>query len=157
MTTTATADYWELLWAGGRRYGQPDGPETHLMDGHLGAGHGRPALDIGCGDGALARHLHHALGYRTTGIDFSPSALALAASQAGGAEQPGPLWRCVDIGAANLTALPEPAYAAITCRLVYRWLGDKGAFVHHVRAVATARICGVRHLGRLTGAGGAAW
>ncbi|MFQ6144193.1 hypothetical protein ACLMNJ_14080 [Streptomyces seoulensis] len=25
------------------------------------------------------------------------------------------------------------AYAVITCRLVYRWMGDKAAFVHRVR------------------------
>lgn len=49
---------------------------------------------------------------------------------------PGPLWRCADIGADDLTALaalPDPAYAVITCRLVYRWLDDKAAFAHRVR------------------------
>ncbi|WP_327740484.1 class I SAM-dependent methyltransferase (plasmid) [Streptomyces nojiriensis] len=130
MTTTATTAYWEPLWAGGRRYRQLDVPETQLMDEHLGPGRGRPALDIGCGDGALARHLHHELGYRTTGIDISPSAIALAAGHNAG---PGPTWRCADIAAGDLTALPEPAYAVITCRLVYRWMDDKRAFLNHVR------------------------
>ncbi|MCX5302707.1 methyltransferase domain-containing protein [Streptomyces sp. NBC_00160] len=78
MTTTATAAYWEPLWAGGSRYRQLDGPENRLMDEYLGPG--RSALDIGCGDGTLARRLHHELGYRTTGIDISPSAVALAAA-----------------------------------------------------------------------------
>ncbi|MEU9254470.1 class I SAM-dependent methyltransferase [Streptomyces sp. NPDC048270] len=102
-----------------------------LLEAHLGPGRGRPALDIGCGDGALTRHLHHQLGYRATGIDCSPTALALAAA-AGSADATGPLWRCTDIGA-DKAVLPEPAYAVITCRLVYRWLDDKGAFVNRVR------------------------
>ncbi|MFD7558855.1 methyltransferase domain-containing protein [Streptomyces sp. NPDC059835] len=134
MTTTSTAAYWEPLWAEGRRYRKLDEQETRLLNGHLGPGRGRPALDIGCGDGALARHLHHRLGYRATGIDCSPSALALAAAL-DSPDGPGPLWRCADIGADDLTVLPEPAYAAITCRLVYRWLDDKAAFVDRVRSL----------------------
>ncbi|MFD4688987.1 class I SAM-dependent methyltransferase [Streptomyces sp. NPDC058463] len=132
MTTTATAAYWEPLWAGGHRYRQLDGPEALLMDEHLGPGCGRPALDIGCGDGALARHLHHELGYRTTGIDISPSAVALAAAQDAGPGS-GPAWRCADVTSGDLTALPEPAYAVITCRLVFRWMDDKAAFLNRVR------------------------
>jgi hypothetical protein len=55
MTTTSTAAYWEPLWAGGRRYRQLDGPENRLMDEYLGPGRGRPALDLGCGDGCFGR------------------------------------------------------------------------------------------------------
>lgn len=132
MTTTATAAYWEPLWAGGHRYRQLSGSERLLMDEHLGPGCGRPALDVGCGDGALARHLHHELGYRTTGIDFSPSAVALAAAQDAGPGS-GPAWRCADVTADDLTAMPEPAYAVITCRLVFRWMDDKAAFLNRVR------------------------
>ncbi|CAM5617706.1 class I SAM-dependent methyltransferase [Streptomyces avidinii] len=131
MTMTATAAYWDPLWARGRRYRQLDEPETRLLDEHLGPGRGRPALDIGCGDGALARHLHHRMGYRAIGIEWSPDALALAAAQ-DSADRPGPLWRCADIRNGDLTDLPEPAYAVITCRLVYRWLDDKAAFVNRV-------------------------
>ncbi|MFF3091596.1 hypothetical protein ACFVRB_42140 [Streptomyces nojiriensis] len=32
MTTTATAAYWEPLWAHGRRYRQLDNLETRLLD-----------------------------------------------------------------------------------------------------------------------------
>ncbi|MFZ3467638.1 class I SAM-dependent methyltransferase [Streptomyces sp. 4.24] len=131
MTTTATASYWEPLWAQGRRYRHIDGPETRLLEQHLGQGRGRPALDIGCGDGALARHLHHGLGYRTTGIDCSRSAVALAAH--GAAPGHGPVWRCADITTDDLTALPDPAYAVITCRLVYRWMDDKALLLDRVR------------------------
>lgn len=102
------------------------------MAEHLRPGRGRPALDLGCGDGTLARRLHHELGYRTTGIDISPSAVALAAAHDEG-PVPGPVWRCADITTSDLTALPDPAYAVITCRLVYRWMEDKAAFLHRVR------------------------
>ncbi|MCX5232372.1 methyltransferase domain-containing protein [Streptomyces sp. NBC_00233] len=78
--STASPSYWEPLWADGRRYRRPDEAEKQLMAEHLGPGRNRPALDIGSGDGAPARHLHHELGYRTTGIDCAPSAIALAAA-----------------------------------------------------------------------------
>ncbi|WP_329486691.1 class I SAM-dependent methyltransferase [Kitasatospora sp. NBC_01246] len=131
-TSTASTAYWEPLWAGGRRYRQTDDAERRLMDEHLGPGRARPALDIGSGDGTLARRLHHELGYRTTGVDCAPSALALAATLDTG-PGPGPVWRCLDITTDDLTALPDPAYALVTCRLVYRWMDDKAAFVHRVR------------------------
>ncbi|MFB6711054.1 MULTISPECIES: class I SAM-dependent methyltransferase [unclassified Streptomyces] len=124
--------YWEPLWTQGRRYRQLDNAETRVLAEHLGPGRGRPALDIGSGEGALARHLHHSLGYRTTGIDCSPSAIALAAAQDTG-PGPCPAWRCMDITADDPGSLPDPAYAAITCRLVYRWIADQPAFVGRVR------------------------
>ncbi|MGW7304423.1 class I SAM-dependent methyltransferase [Streptomyces sp. NPDC054835] len=132
MTTTSTASpaYWEPLWADGRRYRRPDDAEKQLMAAHLGPGRARPALDIGTGDGALARHLQHELGYRTTGIDCSPSAVALAATHDTG---PGPTWRCLDVTTDDLTTLPDLAYAVITCRLVYRWMDDKPTFLDRVR------------------------
>ncbi|MGW0883278.1 class I SAM-dependent methyltransferase [Streptomyces sp. NPDC002671] len=130
-TSTAAATYWEPLWSEGRRYRQLDDTENQLLEDHLGPGRARPALDIGCGDGALARRLAQ-LGYRTTGIDCSPSAIALAAAQDPG---PGivPVWQCMDFTTGDLGTLPEPTYAAITCRLVYRWIDDKAAFLNRVR------------------------
>ncbi|MFB6988036.1 class I SAM-dependent methyltransferase [Streptomyces sp. NPDC056178] len=124
--------YWEPLWTQGRRYRQLDNTETRLLAEHLGPGRGRPALDIGSGEGTLARHLHHSLGYRTTGIDCSPGAIALAAAQDTG-PGPCPAWRCMDITADDPGSLPDPAYAVITCRLVYRWIADQPAFVDRVR------------------------
>ncbi|CAM5322997.1 hypothetical protein SAVIM338S_00793 [Streptomyces avidinii] len=131
-TSTSTAAYWDPLWAQGHRYRQLDDAETRLMGRRLGPGQGRPALDIGCGDGALARHLQHELEYQTTGIDCSPSALALAAAQ-DSPGTPGPVWKCTDVETDDLTVLPESAYAVITCRLVYRWIDDKASFVNRVR------------------------
>ncbi|MFC8285086.1 MULTISPECIES: class I SAM-dependent methyltransferase [Streptomyces] len=129
--STAAAIYWEPLWAQGRRYRQLDDAENRLLESYLGPGRDRPALDIGCGGGSLTRRLAQ-LGYRTTGIDCSPSAVALAAAQGAG---PGhePVWRCMDITTDDLGVLPEPAYAVITCRLVYRWVDDKAAFLDRVR------------------------
>ncbi|MFF0559864.1 class I SAM-dependent methyltransferase [Streptomyces sp. NPDC004266] len=109
---TSTSAYWEPLWAQGRRYRQLDDAETRLLDEHLGPGRGRSALDVGSGDGALALHLH-GLGYRAI-IDCSPSVVALAASRSSGPGL-GPVWQCLDITTGDLTALPEPAYAVITC------------------------------------------
>ncbi|MFI5804464.1 class I SAM-dependent methyltransferase [Streptomyces sp. NPDC051561] len=123
-------DYWEPLWADGRRYRPLVPAETALLAAHLGPGRGRPALDIGSGDGTLTRHLHHQLGYRTTGIDCAPSAIALAEALD---TTPGtnPTWRCADITSDD--TLPDSAYAVITCRLVYRWAADKPGFLHRVR------------------------
>ncbi|MET9374056.1 class I SAM-dependent methyltransferase [Streptomyces sp. NPDC002992] len=130
--STASPDYWEPLWAGGRRYRQLCETEKQLMAEHLGPGEGRPALDIGSGDGRLARHLHHGLGYRTTGIDCSSSAVAVAAAHNSGTG-PAPAWQCLDFATGDLTTLPDPAYALITCRLVYRWMDDKAGFLGRVR------------------------
>ncbi|MFI9809081.1 class I SAM-dependent methyltransferase [Streptomyces sp. NPDC052301] len=128
----STAAYWEPLWASGRRYLQIDDSETRLLERHPGPGLGRPALDIGCGDGQLTHHLHHRLGYRATGIDCSPSALALARARPQPA-LPGPTYRLVDVTCDGITAIPEPAYNAITCRLVFSFLPDKPAFLSLVR------------------------
>ncbi|SBT92740.1 Methyltransferase domain-containing protein [Streptomyces sp. DI166] len=132
--TSAAESHWDPLWAGGRRYRRMTDTESALLAEHLGPGHGRPALDIGCGDGELARHLHHVLGYRTTGIDCSPSALALAADEDTG-PRPGPTWQRLDFAADDLSQLPDEAYAVVTCRLVYRWMDDKPAFLDRVRSV----------------------
>ncbi|MFJ1730788.1 class I SAM-dependent methyltransferase [Streptomyces sp. NPDC088254] len=140
-TSTAAATYREPLWSQGRRYRQLDDTENRLLEKCLGSGGDRPALDIGCGDGSLARRLA-GLGYRTTGIDCSPSAIALAAAQDAGLGHE-PAWRCMDFTTDDLRALPEPAYAVVTCRLVYRWIDDKAAFLDRVR--------------RLLAPGGAFW
>ncbi|MEV5433054.1 methyltransferase, FxLD system [Streptomyces sp. NPDC052701] len=130
-TTPATAHHWESLWAGGRRYREVTSTEATLLADHVGPGRGRPALDIGTGEGSLARHLHR-LGYRTTGIDFAPSAIAAARNTQQGE---GPAWHLMDFASDDLGALPDAAYAVVTCRLVYRWMDDKVAFLDRVRQV----------------------
>ncbi|MCE0444826.1 class I SAM-dependent methyltransferase [Streptomyces tricolor] len=61
-----------------------------------------------------------------------PTAIALAAAQDPGSDIV-PVWQRMDITTDDLGTLPEPAYAAITCRLVYRWIDDKAAFLNRVR------------------------
>ncbi|MEU1477170.1 class I SAM-dependent methyltransferase [Streptomyces sp. NPDC005760] len=122
--------YWEPLWASGRRYRQINDQETQLLAKHLGPGRARPALDVGCGDGAFARHLHHHLDYRATGIDCAPSAAAIAASTDDNVH-----FQVMDFATDDLNQLPDPAYAVVTCRLVYRFITDKGAFLDRVRQV----------------------
>ncbi|MDJ0386328.1 hypothetical protein [Streptomyces sp. G-G2] len=39
----------------------------------------------------------------------------------------------LDITTDDLTKLSDAAYAVITCRLVYRWIDDKAAFLNRVR------------------------
>ncbi|MGC9544851.1 class I SAM-dependent methyltransferase [Streptomyces sp. UG1] len=124
--------YWEPLWASGRRYRQITDTETQLLADHLGPGRGRPALDVGCGDGALARHLHHQLGYQTIGVDCAPSAITLATNaDPGSSDQP--RFQVMDFTTDDLTELPDPAYAVITCRLVFRFINDKALFLDQVR------------------------
>ncbi|WP_331753362.1 class I SAM-dependent methyltransferase (plasmid) [Streptomyces sp. NBC_00637] len=125
---TSPVAYWEPLWAAGRRYRQITDTEVQLLAEHLGPGQGRPALDVGCGDGSLARHLHDHLGYRTTGIDCAPSAIATAT-----AVGDHPQFQVMDFATDDLSSLPDPAYALITCRLAFRFITDKGAFLDRVR------------------------
>ncbi|MCX5173853.1 MULTISPECIES: class I SAM-dependent methyltransferase [Streptomyces] len=129
--TQSTVAYWEPLWASGRRYRKITDPERQLLAEHLGPGHSRPALDIGCGDGLLARHLHDPLGYRSTGIDCAPSAIALA--DTGHREDGQPHFQVMDFATDDLSELPDPAYAVITCRLAYKFFTDKAAFLDRVR------------------------
>lgn len=129
--TASPVGYWEPLWASGRRYRQITDAEAQLLAAHLGPGGGRPALDVGCGDGSLARHLHHQLGYRATGIDCAPSAIAIAADAELAVDRPH--FQVMDFATDRLEELPDPAYAVITCRLVFRFITDKDAFLDRVR------------------------
>ncbi|MEU3732272.1 class I SAM-dependent methyltransferase [Streptomyces sp. NPDC033538] len=134
MTFTGTpyevrdaVSYWEPVWQRGRRYRGIDAAEAEAMHRHLGAGRDRPALDIGCGGGALTAHLAR-LGYRTTGIDCAPTAVAVAR-----ARYPGLDLRVLDFDSADSSRLPSSAFAVVACRLVYRWAADKPDFLSRVR------------------------
>ncbi|WP_328844816.1 class I SAM-dependent methyltransferase [Streptomyces sp. NBC_00258] len=107
MTITNPADYWGPLWASGRRYRSLGPEEQQLTRRFLGAGRSRPALDIGCGDGAVARYLHADLGYRTTAIDCSSAALKIA--QAEQDANDGPVFQQLDIETATPACSRTPA------------------------------------------------
>lgn len=125
------APYWEPLWQLGRRYRPVDAVEADALRGHLGPGRSRTALDIGCGDGALTAQLTQ-LGYLTTGIDCAPTAVATARQN-----HPGLDIRVHDFETDDPAHLPHPAFTVIACRLVYRWIPDKDAFLSRVRSLLT--------------------
>ncbi|WP_330347663.1 class I SAM-dependent methyltransferase [Streptomyces sp. NBC_00582] len=131
MTIDTPAAYWNPLWESGRRYRQLSPEEQELTGQFLGAGHGRPALDIGCGDGSLAQYLHGDLGYRTTAIDCSSAALEIA--QAEQDPPDGPHLQQMDIETDDIRALPDAGYAVVTCRLVFAFIKDKAAFLDRIR------------------------
>ncbi|MEU9446502.1 class I SAM-dependent methyltransferase [Streptomyces sp. NPDC048304] len=82
-----------------------------------------------------AHHLHE-LEYRTTGIDFSPTAIAATAQKTRSDQHGEGLTRHpMDFAADDVNALPDRAYTVVTCRLVYRWMDDKPAFLDRVRKV----------------------
>ncbi|GAA1878579.1 class I SAM-dependent methyltransferase [Streptantibioticus ferralitis] len=124
------ATHWEPLWQEGRRYRPLDPWEEETLAHQAGLGRGRPALDVGCGEGALAWHLHRSLGYQVTALDCSPTALANAAAvhTGGGVD-----FRLMDFETDDLDQLPYSGYALIACRLVYRWVPDKSAFLSRIR------------------------
>ncbi|MDX3784101.1 class I SAM-dependent methyltransferase [Streptomyces europaeiscabiei] len=133
MTITNPADYWDPLWASGRRYRGLDPEEQQLTRHFLGAGRSRPALDIGCGDGALAWYLHADLGYRTTAIDCSSAALKIA--QAEQSANDGPVFQQLDIETDDTNVLPDVGYALVTCRLVFAFIKDKPALLDRIRSL----------------------
>ncbi|MFJ4570628.1 class I SAM-dependent methyltransferase [Streptomyces sp. NPDC088846] len=106
-----------------------DAAEAEALREQLGTGRDRLALDLGCGAGELTRSLVR-LGYRTTGIDCAPSAVATAR-----ATNPDLEIQLFDFEAGDLSQLPHSAFAAITCRLVYRWIDDKPAFLSRIRGL----------------------
>ncbi|MEU1823047.1 class I SAM-dependent methyltransferase [Streptomyces abikoensis] len=123
--------YWETLWAAGRQYRRLTDCETTVLDRQTGPGGGRLALDIGSGDGALARHLA-SRGFKTTGVDCAPSALALAST---GPSSAAVTFCRADIESSQPPPLAERAFAVVTARLVYAFVKDKPAFLSRVRGL----------------------
>ncbi|MEV5239564.1 class I SAM-dependent methyltransferase [Streptomyces cinnamoneus] len=129
MTIDDPATYWDSLWADGTRYRPVAEPELATLAQHTGPGARRTALDIGSGDGALARHLAH-LGCTTTGIDCSPAAISLATENTTADEV---TFHVADIEDPGPLPTGEQPFDLITARLVYAFITDKPAFLERVR------------------------
>lgn len=121
---------WDGHYQDGVHWRPLVGEEADLLDKHFAGGHGLRALDIACGTGDYAKALH-GLGYAVTGVDFAPTAIAVAR-----AAHPGLQFLELDIEEGNLARL-DADYDLITCRLAYAFMRDKPAFlarVHHLLA-----------------------
>ncbi|MEV4436653.1 class I SAM-dependent methyltransferase [Streptomyces sp. NPDC049585] len=129
MTIEGPATYWDLLWAGGTRYRPLDENELAALKQHAGPGAGRTALDVGSGDGALARHVAQ-LGYATTGIDCSTAAISLATENSTAV---GVTFREADIEGPEPLPVTEGSVHLVTARLVYAFIADKPAFLGRMR------------------------
>ncbi|MFE2051959.1 class I SAM-dependent methyltransferase [Streptomyces sp. NPDC059459] len=78
--------------------------------------------------GGRAHALLARLGYRAVGIDCAPTAVTDAR-----ARHPAADIRLFDFDSDDAARLPHPAFAVITCRLVYRWAAGKPALLSRVR------------------------
>ncbi len=106
VSGSGAASYWERVAAGQAATGPSTGPIQALAG--TCAGRRRPALDIGCGEGALIAHLAE-LGYRAVGVDCSPP------------PWPPPMFgipaptSVFDFTPTTAAQPPHPAFAVITC------------------------------------------
>ncbi|MGW8374701.1 class I SAM-dependent methyltransferase [Streptomyces sp. ODS28] len=122
-------DHWHRWYRDGKNFSPVTDEELALFTDHLGAADGRRLLDVGCGTGEYARALHEQ-GFHVTGIDFAPSAIALARERHGGREGLSFHQHDIDQG---ISGLPRAGYDVITARLAY-------AFLNRPRLRAAARL-----------------
>ena len=101
-------------------------------------GHATPALlDVGCGDGRLAKRLYEE-GFSVTGIDISPNAVRAARELAVAAEVPGRSLRFheADFAADRPPRIEGGPFDIVVCQLVLSIIGDvqnRGNLLRHVR------------------------
>jgi len=102
------------------------------------AGRGVPTslLDVGCGDGRLAKRLHDQ-GLSVTGVDISPAAVA-AASRLAGAQAGATLcFAEADFAGDQLPRLEGGPFDVVVCQLVLSIIGDvrnRNNLLRHIRA-----------------------
>ncbi|MEU9092104.1 methyltransferase domain-containing protein [Streptomyces sp. NPDC048428] len=115
-----TQRQWERGYADGRRYRPLRDAERSLLTAHVPAPANGRALDVGCGTGELAAHLH-SIGYCVDAVDWSETALAEAAARHGETAR----WLLGDIESANTEPLHPDGYDVITLRFVYPFLNTR--------------------------------
>jgi ubiquinone/menaquinone biosynthesis C-methylase UbiE len=102
-----------------------------LFRKHLGAGAGRPVLDLASGTGVIS-HLLNDLGFQVTGLDFSDAMLARARAKAGRREAK---IRFI-AGDAERTLEADAAYEAVVTRhLVWTLVSPQEAFIEWFRVL----------------------
>ncbi|MGW2936552.1 class I SAM-dependent methyltransferase [Streptomyces sp. NPDC001156] len=124
-----TPDEWDAHYAGGNTFRDLGDTERRLLAEHTPPPQDGLALDIGCGLGALARHLAH-LGYQVDAVDYAPSSLTLAEAQDPSAAV---TYRLFDIERDSLDSLPHAAYDLITFRLSWAFIRDRTRVMNRVR------------------------
>jgi SAM-dependent methyltransferase len=92
----------------------------------LGLGPGDELLDVGCGGGLLLRDAA-ASGCRTTGLDHSPTMVALARERAPQAQ--------VVAGDANRMPFPDASFTAVSMSVVFFFLDDPVGVLRECRRV----------------------
>jgi protein-L-isoaspartate(D-aspartate) O-methyltransferase len=125
-----TPDGWDRHYAGGRTFQPLGDAERRLLAEHAPAPADGLALDVGCGDGELARHLT-AGGYTVDAIDHAPVALTLAEARNTAAEAV--TYQLCDIERDGLDGLPHPAYDLITFRLSWAFVRDRTRVLNRLR------------------------
>ena len=95
----------------------PDGRSSYEVLAGLVAGCGR-VLDLGCGDGPLLEVLARTRGTRTTGLDLSPEALALAR------RRPAPAGARVVEGRAQQLPISRGSFDAVASHMALMLMGD---------------------------------
>lgn len=95
-------------------------------------------LDIGCGDGRLAKRMHQR-GFSVTGVDVSPAAVRAARALAGTADASGRSLRFheADVAADAPPRIESSPFDVVVCQLVVSIIGDvrhRHNLVRHARS-----------------------
>ncbi|MEV5980953.1 NUDIX domain-containing protein [Streptomyces sp. NPDC052114] len=121
---------WHDHYADGKKFRPLTEDERAALDAQLRPKRPAVALDVGCGLGELARHLHE-MGYAVDAVDYADSAIDIAAAQT----PPGADLRFLrhDIEHDSLADLPHATYDLITFRLSYAFLANRTWLLNRLR------------------------
>ncbi|MFJ9613468.1 class I SAM-dependent methyltransferase [Streptomyces noursei] len=123
-------DEWHDHYARGESFRALTDAERAVLDTALRPQGPAVALDVGCGLGELALHLHE-LGYVVDAVDYVESAIERAAAQAPDGADVHFLHH--DIEHDPLAALPHDVYDLITLRLSYAFVQNRAWLLNRLR------------------------
>ncbi|GAA3834567.1 hypothetical protein GCM10022403_079220 [Streptomyces coacervatus] len=125
-----TPEEWDTHYTDGKTFRQLGDGERRLLAEHAPPPDSGVALDVGCGDGELARHLADS-GYQVDAIDYAPAAVNLAHEASDGTRDI--TYRVFDIERDCLSDLPHPTYDLITFRLSFAFIRDRTRVMNRLR------------------------